>query len=118
MSRYILAVLVGALASTAFAQRTNIAKPSPNKPGEALLAQWSPEKAAAFLDGVGVNWTREKNCGTCHTNYPYLIARPLLKQAGDGWREVRTFFEDRVKNWDSDKEGAKPRWDMEIVATA
>jgi squalene-hopene/tetraprenyl-beta-curcumene cyclase len=96
-----------------------VEKPAPNQPGEPLLKTWSKAKAATFLDGVAVNWTREKNCGTCHTNYPYLIARPLLSPAGrpgNEWREVREFFENRAKNWDTT--AGKPRWDAEVVATA
>src|SRR5262245_56036276 len=90
-------------------------RPTPNKPGEPLLKEWSPQKAAEFLDGVGLNWTREKQCGTCHTNYPYLLGRAALpgpkSEAAD---EVRRFFEGRAANWDK----AKPRWDTEVVATA
>jgi squalene-hopene/tetraprenyl-beta-curcumene cyclase len=119
MIRSASCVILIAFGSAAIAQpKAIVSKPSANKAGEALLAQWSPEKAAQFLDGVGVNWTREKNCGTCHTNYPYLIARPLLKPAGDGWKEVRAFFEERASNWDSGKDGSKPRWDAEVVTTA
>ena len=103
------------------AEPPEVTKPSANKPGEKLLKQWSKEKAAAFLDGVAVNWTRERSCGTCHTNYPYLIARPLLSPAGrpaNEWKEVRNFFENRAANWDSGKDKAAPRWDAEVVATA
>lgn len=112
-------VLLFALAAAVRAQppKPPVAKPTPNQAGERLLKEWSPEKAAAFLDGVGVNWTRERNCGTCHTNYPYLIARPLLGK-DEGWLEVRRFFETRATNWDSGKDGSKPRWDAEVVATA
>jgi squalene-hopene/tetraprenyl-beta-curcumene cyclase len=113
ISSFIL--LVAAL--PVLAEPTEIPKPSANAPGEKLLKAWSQEKAAKFLDGVAVNWTREKSCGTCHTNYPYLIARPLLSPAGDPgpeWKEVRGFFENRAANWDK----AKPRWDAEVVATA
>jgi squalene-hopene/tetraprenyl-beta-curcumene cyclase len=105
------------VSSSVLAEPPPVEKPSPNKPGEPLLKTWSKEKAASFLDGVAVNWTRERNCGTCHTNYPYLIARPLLSpvgRPGNEWREVRSFFENRAANWDT----AKPRWDAEVVATA
>jgi len=104
------------LATVACAQTPEsiVPKPTPNKAGEPLLNQWSKVKAASFLDGVAVNWTRERSCGTCHTNYPYLIARPLLGSQNDNWKEVRSFFEDRAAHWDT----KKPRWDAEVVATA
>jgi len=91
-------------------------KPTANKAGEELLKDWSPTKAGDFLDSVSLHWTREKKCGTCHTNYPYLMARPRLQLETDmrHYKEVRAFFEDRALNWDKNK----PRWDAEVVATA
>ena len=38
----------------------------------------SLKRSAEFLDTVAVQWTRQRKCGTCHTNYPYLAARPAL----------------------------------------
>jgi squalene-hopene/tetraprenyl-beta-curcumene cyclase len=62
-----------------------------------------------------VTWTRERKCGTCHTNYAYLLARPALRVGPDEPQaEVRKFFEGRAAHWET----AKPRWDTEVVATA
>jgi squalene-hopene/tetraprenyl-beta-curcumene cyclase len=91
----------------------DIPKPGPTKSDEPLAKAYSPTKAAEYLDGVGVGWTRERKCITCHTNMPYLTARPLLK--GDEWKEVRTFLEDDVTSWSN---GGKPRGDAYVVATA
>src|SRR5262249_33212965 len=75
--------------------------------------------AATFLDSVSLNWTRERKCGTCHTNYPYLVARPVLKEhTSPAMAEVRGFFETRVAHWDDAEKAAKPRWDAEVVSTA
>jgi squalene-hopene/tetraprenyl-beta-curcumene cyclase len=88
--------------------------PKPTTPDEPVAKQYSPQKAAEYLDGVGVEWTRSRKCITCHTNMPYLTARPLL--AGDeGWKEVRTFLEKDVESWST---GGKPRGDAYVVATA
>ncbi len=93
------------------------AKPTPNSPAEPPAESLSLARTASFLDGVAGAWTREKKCGTCHTNYPYLMARPLLKDAPlTGHDEVRGFFEKRVAGWETAK--GKPRWDTEVVATA
>src|SRR5437867_9464992 len=35
-------------------------------------------RAKQFLDTVAVTWARQNKCGTCHTNLPYLVARPLV----------------------------------------
>lgn len=91
----------------------DLPRPAPTKSGEPLAKEYSPAKAAEYLDGVGVGWTRERKCITCHTNMPYLTARPLLK--GDEWKEVRTFLEKDVEKWSN---GGKPRGDAYVVATA
>ena len=91
----------------------DIPQPAPTKANEPLAKQFSPAKAAGYLDGVGINWTRDRECITCHTNMPYLTARPLLK--GDEWQEVRAFLEKDVASWSA---GGKPKGDAYVVATA
>jgi squalene-hopene/tetraprenyl-beta-curcumene cyclase len=94
-------------------------KPTPNSADEPLAKEFSLARAATFLDAGSLWWTREKKCGTCHTNFPYLMARPLLKEVSlDGHDEIRRFFEDRVAHWDDDAKAAKPKTDTEVVATA
>lgn len=102
-----LLLLTGAVRGADFPQ------PATTKPTEPVAKELSLAKAAEYLDGVGVGWTRERKCITCHTNMPYLTARPLLK--GDEWREVRTFLEKDVEKWSN---GGKPRGDTYVVATA
>jgi squalene-hopene/tetraprenyl-beta-curcumene cyclase len=94
-------------------------KPAPNSPDEPKAEKLSLEKAAEFLDGAAVSWTQQRKCGTCHTNYAFLMARPLLKEKPTAAQdEVRKFFEDRITNWDRGQKGDAPRWDTEVVATA
>ena len=91
----------------------------PNSPDEPLRPAASMVSAATFLDSVALDWTRQRKCGTCHTNYPYLVARPLLKEpASAAMDEIRGFFEKRVAHWDDTEKDAKPRWDAEVVSTA
>jgi hypothetical protein len=90
-----------------------------NRADEPLAGRLSLEQAAAFLDNVSLQWTQQRQCGTCHTNYPYLLARPHVRVGSrDAEEQVRRFFEQRVANWDSPEPGRKPRWDTEVVATA
>ena len=77
------ALLLALVAGAACA--ADVPKPGPTKPDEPLVRAYSAAKAAEYLDGVGVNWTRERKCITCHTNMPYLAARPLLPGDG-GWK--------------------------------
>jgi squalene-hopene/tetraprenyl-beta-curcumene cyclase len=108
-----LSLLLIALTCTA-ALAADFPRPAPTTPDEPLARQFSAAKAADYLDGVGVNWTRTQKCITCHTNMPYLTARPLLPGEA-GWKEVRTFLEKDVESWSN---GGKPRGDAYVVATA
>jgi squalene-hopene/tetraprenyl-beta-curcumene cyclase len=89
--------------------------PAPTKPDEPMATMFSAVKAAAYVDGVGLAWTRDRKCATCHTNVPYMLARPKVS-GGDlaPMREVREFLEATVKKWEKEK----PRTDYEVVATA
>lgn len=89
--------------------------PTPTKPDEPVAKSLSAKKAAEYLDGVGLSWTRERKCMTCHTNVPYMFARPKVA-GGDPkpMQEVREFLEANVKKW----EAAKPRSEYDVVATA
>lgn len=94
---------------------TDYPDPEKTRPDEPLAKAYSSTAAAAYLDAVGVNWTRDRACITCHTNLPYLMARPAHKADDAGWKEVRTFLEKDVARW---QDGGKPRGDAFIVATA
>jgi squalene-hopene/tetraprenyl-beta-curcumene cyclase len=94
-------------------------RPGPNRPDEPKAKSVSLEKAAEFLDGVSLAWTQDRKCATCHTNVPYLMARPALKgKASTAERAVRKFFEDSASNWDSGKKADRPRGDAYVVVTA
>ena len=82
---------------------------------EPLAKAFSATKAARYLDAVAVNWTRDRQCITCHTNLPYLMARPRMPGDPAGWKEVHKFLEDDVARWQA---GGKPRGDAYIVTTA
>src|SRR5262249_35000240 len=92
--------------------------PAPNRAEEPLADKFSLDKAASFLDGVALAWTRERKCGTCHTNYPYLLARPALKGESDALADILQFFEEPASHWDRGRNGDAPRWDTEVVATS
>ena len=112
-----------ALVTTAPAQDM-AARPSPPKiarpkADEPKAATFSMRQAAEQLGTSSVQWTREHKCGSCHSNYPYMISGPLLRDFGStGLREVRAFFEKRVEGWDNAKPGSKPKWDAKVISTA
>lgn len=79
----------------------NLTSAGPNRPDEPLAATLSLEKTRNFLDEMAVNWTREKGCGTCHSNIAYMIGRSALGPHTPAADEVRNFFTDRATRWDS-----------------
>lgn len=104
-------------------QETAAASPGKNRPDEAVLPRASAAKAASFLDAAALHWTRRKQCVTCHTNLPYLWARPSLKPPeSPAMGEVRAFLERLADGWEADKPTRKlvvdGAWDSQIVGTA
>ena len=62
--------------------------------------EFSREMAARTLDSPSLPCTRERQCGACHTNYPYLLARPAVaNQPGTSLAEANRFFVERIKNY-------------------
>lgn len=72
-------------------------------PDEPVLERASLTKAAESLDHVALKWTRQHKCGSCHTTWPYLMSRPVLKgPSSPALDEVRKFFEERISRWDAE----------------
>ncbi|HEV3345074.1 MAG TPA: squalene--hopene cyclase [Pirellulales bacterium] len=111
------ALLVGATTSSAEEPITldNVSDPGPNRLDEPLAGRFSLERGVRFLDAAALTWQKERQCFTCHTNYAYLYARPLVSSDAPAHTAVRRFAEDLVeKRWPE----KGPRWDAEVVATA
>jgi squalene-hopene/tetraprenyl-beta-curcumene cyclase len=79
----------------------NLTSAGPNRPDEPFAKTLSLEKTRDFLDEMAVNWTRDRKCGTCHSNIPYMIGRAALGPHTPAADEVRNFFADRAARWDS-----------------
>lgn len=93
----------------------NVTTPEPNRADEPLAESFSLEAATRFLDQASLDWTKNRKCFTCHTNYAYLLARPAVSAESTAHREIRKALEDLVdKRWAE----SGPRWDAEVVMTA
>jgi squalene-hopene/tetraprenyl-beta-curcumene cyclase len=90
-------------AGTVLAADTTKGATGPTRADEPLAKQFSLIKAAEFLDAVNTTWTTQRECGSCHTNYPYLMGRSAINHAGPSFKQVRDFFEDRAAHWDTNK---------------
>lgn len=55
--------------------------------------EFSREMATRTLDSPSLLCHRQRQCGDCHTNYPYLLARPAVaNQPGTSLAEANRFF--------------------------
>jgi squalene-hopene/tetraprenyl-beta-curcumene cyclase len=89
--------------------------PSATRKDEPLAKQFSPAKAAQFLDAAALEWTDKRTCFSCHTNFAYLYARPFISAKAPAHEDVRKALETMVSvRW---KEKG-PRWPMEVVTAA
>src|SRR5262245_50900628 len=99
-------------------------KPSPTKKDEPLARSLSLAKGAEYLDRAAMAWHRDRGCASCHTSYPFLMARPMLGDAkAPALLWMRKTLEDRVAGWDVGGKGAGlPKEEdeavTEVVATA
>lgn len=85
---------------------------------EPRLEKFSLAKAAESLDRVSLAWVQKNQCGSCHTDWPYMMSRASIKELpSSAMSEIRQFFEERITNWDAD-EKVKKHWHREIVGTS
>jgi squalene-hopene/tetraprenyl-beta-curcumene cyclase len=76
-------------------------RPWASKPEEPQAKALSLAKCAEYLDRITVAWIEKQKCASCHTGFPYLIARHSLGDSTAPSRlQVRKFLEDRVAEWD------------------
>jgi len=86
---------------------------------EPVRKTFSAEKAARYLDNASLNWQKRRNCVTCHTNAPYLMARPALGATLKDSGEVRSFFEDYyLSRWEKGKKVPEKPYRPVVVGSA
>jgi squalene-hopene/tetraprenyl-beta-curcumene cyclase len=125
MRRLLLALVCSGLGASAASAAAPLAgkgadfpPPAPTSAKAPMAKAFSLAKGAEHLDRAAVNWTRRHKCASCHTNVPYLMARPALKEKSRGEEIVRTFFEGQVAGWESGEKKAQPRGDAYVVIVA
>jgi squalene-hopene/tetraprenyl-beta-curcumene cyclase len=97
------------------AESEPISDPGPNSADEPFAERFSWDAAATFLDSASLHWTKSRKCFTCHTNYSYLLARPLVSPDSAAHSEIRAELERLVEQRWADQ---GPRWDAEVVMSA
>jgi hypothetical protein len=74
----LVVVLVLASSAVAGEEPPNLPKPVATKADEPLAKKLSLAKGGEFLDRAAMSWAKSNGCASCHTSYPFLLARPLL----------------------------------------
>ncbi len=72
----------------------SVESPADIAPDEPYAKEFSLERAARYLDSAALDWQRTHACTSCHTMFPYLMARPTLNKVSPQSAEVRQFFEE------------------------
>lgn len=90
-------------------------KLGPNRSDEPAIKAYSLDKAVEFLDAAALQWTRQRECFTCHTNVAFLYARPTISAKTPVHDEIRTALETMVTQRWQEK---KPRWNAEVIVSA
>src|SRR5215471_5934301 len=97
-----------ARAETSAAIATSAVQAPKYDPNEPVAPRVSLAKGAAYLDNLAAFWMQEKkvaksstrltSCGSCHANFSYLMARPLLLREFSKSQvdETRRFMDDRL----------------------
>ncbi|MBS0260765.1 MAG: terpene cyclase/mutase family protein [Planctomycetes bacterium] len=103
---------------------TRLPRPAPTRADEPLAPMLSLQRAGEYLDGAAMAWMRDRQCASCHTSYPFVMARPLLgDRRAPAFVWMRQYLERRVAGWDQNGPGTGlPSEDdeavSEVVATA
>jgi squalene-hopene/tetraprenyl-beta-curcumene cyclase len=119
----VAATLLAPIPLTAWDAPADPPKPTATSPNEPMAEKLSLARAGEYLDAATLAWTRSNQCASCHTTYPYLLARPMLGDPkAPALLRTRQFFEDRVAGWDAGGKGAGlpegTEGVTEVVATA
>ncbi len=86
---------------------------------EPVRKTFSAKQAARYLDNASLNWQKNRKCATCHTNMPYLMARPALAGAMKDSGEVRDFFEAYyLARWEQGKKTPQKPYRPVVVGAA
>ena len=96
----------------------NYVEPGANTKDEPLAETFSLDAAARFLDAAAIDWTKKRTCFTCHTNYSYLLARPLISGVQPDTAPAHEFVRTALETIITDRWETKgPRWPTEVVAS-
>ncbi|MHC4402581.1 MAG: squalene--hopene cyclase [Planctomycetota bacterium] len=65
----------------------------PNSPDEPIRREFSMDAAVGFLDAAALNWQRDRKCFACHSDYAFLLTRPLVSWKTPVHEQIRSKLE-------------------------
>ena len=95
----------------------NVAPLTPNHPDEPFRRDFSLSAAVGFLDAAAVSWQKERNCFACHSNYAFLMVRPVISSKTRAHEQIRAALE-QVAEHPREKPGRIGVAEAVMVATA
>jgi len=95
---------------------TQAPSPSLIQPDEPFRREYSLKAAAQYLDAAAQAWQQEKRCFACHTDYPYLLARPAVPRGLAAHDKIRSTLEGRVNEPWAKKPGPYQNSESVMVA--
>ena len=99
-------------------------KPRTTRSDEPMAEKFSLQRGAEYLDGAAMAWLRERKCASCHTSYPFVLARGMIGDTkAPALLVMRKFLDDRINGWDAGGKGVglpaeEDEAVTEVVATA
>jgi len=91
----------------------NLAPPGPNRADEPFIEKFSFSAAVRFMDSAALTWQKERKCFACHSNYAFLLARPVVTHKVPVHETIRSALEYLAEN------PRRPRyWVTEAVMVA
>lgn len=69
-----------------------------NRPDEPFRREFSLDAAVRFLDAAALNWQKERKCCACHSDYAYLLARPLVSWKAPAHQAIRATLENLAEH--------------------
>lgn len=76
----------------------NIADPGPNRADEPFIEEFSYAAAVRFMDSVSLAWQKQRKCFACHSNYAFLLARPVVAYDIPVHKTIRSALEHLAEN--------------------
>jgi squalene-hopene/tetraprenyl-beta-curcumene cyclase len=76
----------------------NVVDPGSNRADEPYREEFSFSAAVRFMDSVAMNWQKTQKCFACHSNYAFLLARPVVAYDVPVHKTIRSALEHLAEN--------------------